>query len=361
MKVNLAIYTAQEGYAWQPGTVFTSEDLCAFKKCIGKFPSPEANDFPFGGVFLLGDRVVFYRYHVAKKIDFRGRDALYCVLGAVSRAEAATIDPAALFARPEFAGPMKPFPTELELQEAEPSAVPEWLKDLSGMTLDVRIGGTADSPDYVVARKPLESAQPPIPPTSSKPTSVSAPPPQAPVPPPSDNAAPPNPVSPAPAQQPLPDEDGGSWLPGWMTWALVTILLAASAVLVLFWMKRLTPPPKVGEDTPQGTVQTGADSLPPNESSSVSSNETGTANSPAEKPEEEKPSAAKPVEQKTLEEKQKDAKPAGTKPAVEKTPDAKSVAPTAATTKQASTPSAKSKDTGASRQTSSTKRTPAAH
>ena len=162
MKIDLAVYTAQEGYSWQPGTVFTTEELTDFKKRIGKFPSPDASDFPFGGVFLLGDRVVFYRYHVAKKVDFRGRDALYCVLGAVSRAEAAKIAPAVLFAAPEFAGPMKPFPTMLELPEAEPSAVPEWLKNLDRNTLDVRITGSAENPKYAVAQEPVEKPQSPI-------------------------------------------------------------------------------------------------------------------------------------------------------------------------------------------------------
>ena len=148
MKINLAVYTAQEGYSWQPGTVFQDEELAEFKKRIGKFPSPDAVDFPFGGVFLIGDRVVFYRYHVAKKIDFRGRDALYCVLGAVEKAKASLVDPKALFACPEFAIPAKPFPTTLELSEAAADAVPEWLKNLDRMTLDVRFAGPADEPNY---------------------------------------------------------------------------------------------------------------------------------------------------------------------------------------------------------------------
>lgn len=160
MKINLAVYTAQEGYSWQPGTVFSAEELAEFKKSIGKFPSPDTSDFPFGGVFLLSDHVVFYRYHVAKKIDFRGRDALYCVLGAVSRDDAAKIAPASLFASPEFAGPMKPFPTALELPEADPSTVPEWLKNLDKTTLDVRITGSAENPNYAVVQEPVEVPQP---------------------------------------------------------------------------------------------------------------------------------------------------------------------------------------------------------
>ena len=186
MKIDLAVYTAQEGYSWQPGTALTTDELVRFKKSIGKFPSSDSMDLPFGGVFLLEDRVVFYRYHVAKKIDFRGRDALYCVLGAVSREDAAKIDPAALFACPEFAGPMKPFPTEMEIPEADSSAVPEWLKNLDKMTLDVRITGTAENPSYAVVQNPIEIPEPPVPippvPTPPVPTPP-VPPPPVPTPP----------------------------------------------------------------------------------------------------------------------------------------------------------------------------------
>ena len=156
MKMELAVYTAQDGYSWQPGTALTAEELAQFKKCIGKFPSPDAADFPFGGVFLLDNRVVFYRYHVAKKIDFCGRDALYCVLGAVPRAEAAKIDPVTLFALPEFAGPMQPFPTTIEVPTADAASVPEWLGNLDRMTLDVRISGPADKPVYAVVQNPAD-------------------------------------------------------------------------------------------------------------------------------------------------------------------------------------------------------------
>ena len=41
MKINLAVYTAQEGYSWQPGTAFSTEELAEFKKRIGKFPAPD--------------------------------------------------------------------------------------------------------------------------------------------------------------------------------------------------------------------------------------------------------------------------------------------------------------------------------
>ena len=161
MKMDLAVYTAQEGYSWQPGTALTAEDLGKFKKAIGRFPSADAADFPFGGVLKVDGRVVFYRYHVAKKIDFCGRDALYCVLGAVPFADAAKIDPATLFALPEFAGPMKPFPVALEVPEADSASVPEWLKNLDTMTLDVRITGPADNPSYAVEQNTIELQQTP--------------------------------------------------------------------------------------------------------------------------------------------------------------------------------------------------------
>ena len=235
MKIKLAVYTAQEGYSWQPGTAFTTEDLVAFKKGIGKFPSPDSTDFPFGGIFLLGDRVVFYRYHVAKKIDFRGRDALYCVLGAVSREDAAKIDPAALFAQPEFAGPMKPFPTELELQEADSSAVPEWLKNLGGNTLDVRITGTADNPKYAVVQEPIKVPQPPAPePAAGQP---SEPNPQHGVQTPAPAPAT-GPASPEPKPQAEPEPKK---MPRWMlagVAVLALLIVALSSLAVWFCVKR---------------------------------------------------------------------------------------------------------------------------
>ena len=161
MKMELAVYTAQEGYSWQPGTAFTADELMQFKKCMGKFPSPDSMDFPFGGIFRIGELVVFYRYHVAKKIDFRGRDALYCILGAVSRAEAEKIDPAVLFSLPEFAQPMKPFPTSAAVPET-PSAPAWWLEKLNGEILNVRISGPAEKPKYNFLTTPPGEEKKPI-------------------------------------------------------------------------------------------------------------------------------------------------------------------------------------------------------
>ena len=174
MKINIAIYTAQEGYSWQPGTVITPQELKDYKACIGKFPSPDAEGFPFGGVFLKDDKVVFYRYHVAKKIDFRGRDALYCVLGALPKAEVAQVDPKALFALPEFAGVVKPFPTQAEVPSAPSESVPEWLKNLDVMSLDVRITGSQDDMKFAVKQEQTKDPEPP-----KVETAVDVPPPQS--------------------------------------------------------------------------------------------------------------------------------------------------------------------------------------
>ena len=172
MKIEIAVYTAQEGYSWQPGTKITAQELKDYKTCIGKFPSPDAEGFPFGGVFLKDDKVVFYRYHVAKKIDFRGRDALYCVLGVLPKTEAAQVDQKALFALPEFAGVVKPFPTQADLPPASSEAVPEWLKNLDFMSLDVRITGSQDDLRFAVKQ---EQTKVPEPPKVEKPVDIPSP------------------------------------------------------------------------------------------------------------------------------------------------------------------------------------------
>ena len=236
MKMDLAVYTAQEGYSWQPGTALTAEDLGKFKKAIGRFPSADAADFPFGGVLKVDGRVVFYRYHVAKKIDFCGRDALYCVLGAVPFADAAKIDPATLFALPEFAGPMKPFPTSLELPEADPSAVPEWLKNLDKMTLDVRIAGPAEKPRYAVTQELQAVPTPPEPPSEPSPASN----PKPDVPPPAPASAT-EPASPEPELQAEPEPPPPKKMPYWMLAgiaALALLIMALSALAVWFCLKR---------------------------------------------------------------------------------------------------------------------------
>lgn len=188
MKINLAVYTAQEGYSWQPGTSLSAEQLRGFKSCIGKFPAMDSEDIPFGGIFLKDDQVVFYRYHVAKKIDFRGRDALYCVLGVVPKDKAAEVDPKSLFALPQFATPMQPFPVEAEVPPSELSRVPDWLKNLEDHSLDVRIPGSLDDLQCKVTQTltkefdPLPTAKPVIPPSVPQPVNL-IPPSGEPIPP----------------------------------------------------------------------------------------------------------------------------------------------------------------------------------
>ena len=207
MKAEIAVYTAQEGYSWQPGTKITAQELKDYKASIGKFPTPDAEGFPFGGVFLKDDKVVFYRYHVAKKIDFRGRDALYCVLGALPKAEATQVDPKALFSLPEFAGVVKPFPTQAEVQPASSEAVPEWLKNLDAMSLDVRITGSQDDLKFAVKQEPTKVPEPQkieqpvvVPPPQSTESAKAGSAPSASS---SDQSAA-NPVSPAPTNLPKP-------------------------------------------------------------------------------------------------------------------------------------------------------------
>jgi len=174
MKIDIAIHTAQEGYSWQPGTNISAADLKEYKAAIGKFPSPDDPELPFGGIFLLNENVVFYRYHVAKKIDFLGRDALYCVLGVLSLADAARVNPKKLFALPQFAGPMKPFPTSAEADEVGIGEVPEWLRNLDIMSLDVRISGTIDNMKCDVKQKQVKFP-PPKPKDEPRPEAVATP------------------------------------------------------------------------------------------------------------------------------------------------------------------------------------------
>lgn len=239
MKMQLAVYTAQEGYSWQPGTAFTADELMQFKKCMGKFPSPDSMDFPFGGIFRIGELVVLYRYHVAKKIDFRGRDALYCILGAVSRAEAAKIDPAVLFSLPEFAQPMKPFPTSAAVPET-PSAPAWWLEKLNGEILNVRISGPADKPKYnFLTTPPGEDPKPR--PVSAATSGMRGTSPSANV-----GAQKVTEVGQAPAPQVRTEIVRELYYPQWMIWTIATLavmVLALSVLVAAMWwqMKAAAP------------------------------------------------------------------------------------------------------------------------
>ena len=61
MKLNLAVYTAVEGYSWQTGTKISNNDLIEYKRIIGCFPDPTVDIIPFGGAFLCRNKAVFYR------------------------------------------------------------------------------------------------------------------------------------------------------------------------------------------------------------------------------------------------------------------------------------------------------------
>ena len=113
MKINLAVYTAIEGYSWQPGTAIAHENLIKYKSCIGRFPDPSSDILPFGGAFTCCGKVVFYRFHLAPKIDSKGRDALYLVLGECEKGAAEKLDFKYLFATTELSAPRQPFPVAL--------------------------------------------------------------------------------------------------------------------------------------------------------------------------------------------------------------------------------------------------------
>lgn len=113
MKLNLAVYTAVEGYSWQTGTKISNNDLIEYKRIIGCFPDPTVDIIPFGGAFLCRNKAVFYRFHIAKQADSKGRDALYLVLGVCDKEMAKMIDFKVLFALPELSAVNTVFPTEL--------------------------------------------------------------------------------------------------------------------------------------------------------------------------------------------------------------------------------------------------------
>lgn len=121
MKINLAVHTATEGHRWHEGACIPIKDLNEYGRIIkqmsgtgGGLPDPILDVIPFGGVFVLRNKVVFYRFHIAKKIDSKGRDALYLILGECRKPDALKIDFNALFAQNEMAAPIQPFPTEME-------------------------------------------------------------------------------------------------------------------------------------------------------------------------------------------------------------------------------------------------------
>lgn len=173
MKIDLAVWTAVKGYDWQPGSVYSSKELVGYKNEIG--PLEEAT-LPLGGLFLKDGRAVFYRVQIAERMDFCGRDAIYCVLGTVPEDRAKEIDFSVVFNSAEMAQPQKPFPTAIEYNAEicefkSPlgrSAFEEkrftgsetfselggWCEEAKGGKLNVKITGSIDTPLFTVNYKP---------------------------------------------------------------------------------------------------------------------------------------------------------------------------------------------------------------
>lgn len=130
MKINMAVYTAVHGFDWQPGTVFERRELNRFYEMIGDFPDIMMQKVPFGGAFVCDGRFVFYRFHVNLHGDSRGRDALYCVVGAVPIEDAPRLDLTQVMTAPEFEGPVKPFPVGMDGKEIASARTPKTQHEL---------------------------------------------------------------------------------------------------------------------------------------------------------------------------------------------------------------------------------------
>lgn len=185
MKIDLAVWTAVNGYDWQPGSVYSPKELAGYKDEIGPLVP---DSLPLGGMFLKGGRVVFYRVQIAERMDSRGRGAIYCVLGTVPEDRANEVDFTVIFNSAEMAQPQKPFPMAIECQEGARyyksplgrSAFDErrftgvetfselggWCAEAKGGRLSVRITGSMDAPLFTVNYKPHAEpvVEPPKPP-----------------------------------------------------------------------------------------------------------------------------------------------------------------------------------------------------
>lgn len=173
MKIDLAVWTAVNGYDWQPGSVYSPKELAGYKDEIGPLVP---DSLPLGGLFLKDGRAVFYRVQIAERMDSRGRGAIYCVLGTVPEDKAKEIDFAFVFNSAEMAQPQKPFPTAIEynaeIREFKSplgrSAFEErrftgsetfselggWCEEAKGGKLNVKITGRIDAPLFTVNYKP---------------------------------------------------------------------------------------------------------------------------------------------------------------------------------------------------------------
>ena len=167
MKINLAIYTAKEGYSWQSGKNISQKSLIEYKQIIGRFPDPTVDILPFGGAFLCKNKAVFYRFHIAKQADSKGRDALYVVLGEVDKELACKINFQTLFMQSEFALTANIYPDEMNyiggtaktsgldfsksfsknyLQTEDLTIIGDILSNADGDNLTIKIAGNYTSP-----------------------------------------------------------------------------------------------------------------------------------------------------------------------------------------------------------------------
>lgn len=173
MKIDLAVWTAVNGYEWQPGHIYSLKELSSYKDEIGPLV-PDA--LPLGGLFLKNGKVVFYRVQIAERMDSRGRGAIYCVLGTVPEDKAKEVDFSEIFKASEVSRPQKPFPTAIDYYEKAQryklplgsaafaerrftgvetfSELGGWCEEARGGVLAVRITGDMTSPLFTVGYKP---------------------------------------------------------------------------------------------------------------------------------------------------------------------------------------------------------------
>lgn len=173
MKIDLAVWTAVNGYDWQPGSVYSPKELAGYKDEIGPLVP---DTLPLGGLFLKDGKAVFYRVQIADRMDSRGRGAIYCVLGTVPEERAKEIDFSVVFNSPEMAQPQKPFPAAVECNAEKRefksplgrTAIDEkrftgaetfselggWCEEANGGKLNVKISGSIEAPLFAVNYKP---------------------------------------------------------------------------------------------------------------------------------------------------------------------------------------------------------------
>ncbi len=192
MKLNLAVFTATQGHKWQEGTRIPSADLMAYRtrigKIFGRFPEPSLDELPFGGAFIYGVKVIFFRFHLLKHSDFKGRTAIYLVVGECAKADAVKLDFKSLFAKTEMAVPRQMFPVEMNYtgpcavgcavdfstsfqkhysSDNDFSMLGHLFSNCPNEDLYVKIGGTLINPRMSVCYKALSIPADDVPCTSS--------------------------------------------------------------------------------------------------------------------------------------------------------------------------------------------------